>query len=242
MRLGASVRRSLARVVVGSVVGGCVLVGCAPAAPSGTSTDDPSDLGTAAEQDGGPAVGGEDRPTPHVRIEGAELVLVAESGDRTLHELSAADGEPIHAVLRPGGHAVDTVLLLTRLDDEQGVRYELRYLVAGADEVSDLYWFPWRLQVAETAATVLDVPPLPVWAPDGTELAWIEWTEQGTRLRTVGWIDDGTTRNPSDDTASYVLEEVPAGVQLESWEQGPDGAPVLIGRRDGQPYRIEVVS
>lgn len=179
-------------------------------------------------------------PPRSVEIEDRELVLHVGDTRRTLTTVDDIDGIPVHATLRPGGHDEDTVVMLTRVDDEQSERYELRYLVATEDTVSELYWFPWRLQVAEELPDILDVAPLPVWAPDGSAIAWVEWVEAGTRLRTVGWIDEGETRNPSDDSSAYVLRDVPAGVQLETWQVDGGGDPVLIGRQDDQPYRIQL--
>jgi hypothetical protein len=175
-----------------------------------------------------------------VEIVDAELVLRVGDERRTLTSFDEQDGTPVHATLRPGEHDEDTVLVLTRVADELGERYELRYLVATDDAVSELFWFPWRLQVAAEVPAILDVAPVPVWSPDGSTIAWIEWVDAGTRLRTVGWIDDGEIRNPSDDAAAYALADVPAGVQLEDWQTGAGGAPVLLGRQDDQPYRIQL--
>jgi hypothetical protein len=179
-------------------------------------------------------------PQRTVQISDGGLVLNVGETSRTLHTLGEEDGTPVHATLRPGDHDEDTVVVLTRVDDEFGDRYELRYLVATDDSVSELFWFPYRLQVAEEVPAILDVAPVPVWSPDGSAIAWIEWVDEGTRLRTVGWIDDGETRNPSDDASAYALDDVPPGVQLETWKVDPGGDPVLLGRRHNQPYRIQL--
>ncbi len=179
-----------------------------------------------------------------VEVEDARLVLRDGTDRRVLASVDEADGTPVHAALRPGDHDEDTVLVLTHVtdtaDDPPGGRYELRYLIATGGEVSELYGFPGRLQVAAELPRILDVAPVPVWSPEGDAIAWIEWVEAGTRLRTVGWIDEGETRNPSDETAAYALADVPAGVQLEAWRTGADGDPVLLGRQDDQPYRIQL--
>lgn len=175
-----------------------------------------------------------------VEVVDDEVILLAGDTRRSLSTLDPDEGAAVHAALRPGNHDEDTVLLLTRVDDELGQRYELRYLIATADTVSELFWFPWRLQVAEEVPAILDVAPLPVWAPDGSMVAWVEWVEQGTRLRTVGWIDDGDTRNPSDDASAYALADVPAGIQLETWQTDVSGEPVLSGHHGDQPYRIRL--
>jgi hypothetical protein len=177
-----------------------------------------------------------------IEVAGSELVLRGPNGTlRTLAELDPAeDGEVVHASVRPGDHGTLTVLALTRAESEAGPRYELRYLVADDDRASDLYWFPWRLQVVDDLTTVLDAPPLPVWSPDGATVAWVEWDEQGTRLRTVGWRDEGTSSNPSDEASAYRLDGVPPGTQLDTWEVGPDGIPVLRGDDGETVWRIRL--
>lgn len=178
--------------------------------------------------------------TRDVEVSDQDLVLRVGDERRTLWSLDDAEGTLVHAALRPGVHDEDTVVALTRVAEGRSERYELRYLVATDDDVTDLFWFPSRLQVAEELPAILDVPPLPVWSPDGHAVAWIEWVDQGTRLRTVGWIDDGETRNPSDDASAYALADVPAGVQLEDWQTDPSGDPILLGSQDDQPYRIQL--
>ncbi len=179
-----------------------------------------------------------------VEVEDDRLVLRDGDDRRVLASVDEEHGTPVHAALRPGDHDEDTVLVLTHVTDAagdpSGERYELRYLIATGDEVSELYGFPGRLQVAAELPRILDVAPVPVWSPEGDTIAWIEWVDAGTRLRTVGWIDEGQTRNPSDETAAYALADIPAGVQLEAWQVGPDGDPVLLGRQDDQPYRIQL--
>lgn len=183
-------------------------------------------------------------PARSVVVENDALVLREGNDRRVLTRFDDADGTPVHAALRPGDPHEHTVVVLSRVPgragDPLGERYELRYLVATDDAVSELYGFPAGQQVAPESPAILDVAPVPVWSPDGDAIAWIEWVEQGTRLRTVGWIDDGETPNPSDETAAYALADVPAGVQLEDWRTAADGDPVLLGRQDDQPYRIQL--
>jgi hypothetical protein len=178
---------------------------------------------------------------PRIEIAGPELRLVEVDGrSRTLASLAPEDGELVHAVLRPGERASVTVLALTRTAAVEGPRYELRYLVADEDGTTALYWFPWRLQVADDLTEVVDAPPLPIWSPDGASVAWVEWDAQGTQLRTVAWRDDGVSSNPSDDAATYRLEGVPPGTQLDAWEIGSDGVPVLRGRDGDATWRIRL--
>jgi hypothetical protein len=177
-----------------------------------------------------------------VEVAGDELRLRGpDATSRTLATLDPAqDGELIHASVRPGDHGTLTVLALTRMAMETGPRYELRYLVADEEDASALYWFPWRLQVDDELTSVLDAPPLPVWSPDGTAVAWVEWDATGTKLRTVGWRDEGASSNPSDDANAYRLDGAPPGIQLEAWEVGPDGVPVLRGHEGETVWRIRL--
>jgi hypothetical protein len=177
-----------------------------------------------------------------VEVAGDELRLRRpDATSRTLATLDPAeDGELVHATVRPGDHGTLTVLALTRSATDTGPRYELRYLVADEEAASALYWFPWRLQVEEGLTAVLDAPPLPVWSPDGTAVAWVEWDATGTRLRTVGWRDEGASSNPSDEASAYRLDGVPPGIQLDTWEVGRDGVPVLRGLEGETVWRIRL--
>lgn len=230
------VRGRVGRTMVAVVVASVSMVVAACAVPAGSGGNDAAD--PAARVPGGQATA-----DLEVEVLGRRLELLEGDGTRRqLAVLGDGDGEVVAVAPRPGERAPSVVLVLTRLEGDEtvGPRYELRYLVVDEDGPSELFWFPWRLQVDETLATVLDVPPLPVWAPDGSAVAWIEWVEEGTRLRTVGWLDDEDTSNPTDEAAAYVLEDVPSGVQLEAWETGTDGRAVLTGRVDGEVWRIHV--
>jgi hypothetical protein len=179
---------------------------------------------------------------PSIDIVGDEIRLAgADGSSRTLAVLDPTeDGELVHASLRPGEHGTMTVLALTRTSTDAGARYELRYLVADDEAATDLYWFPWRLQVVDDLTAVHDTPPLPVWSPTGDVVAWVEWDGEGTRLRTVGWRDEGASSNPSDDASAYRLDGVPPGTQLEAWEVGSDGVPVLRGVGGETVWRIRL--
>jgi hypothetical protein len=193
---------------------------------SGPATDDVSPTTTSSEV----------HAAASAVVDGDDLVLVAADGSRTV-VATVTDAELLHAEVRPSDGAATTVLALTRAVD----RYELRYLSVTGDEASDLYWFPSRLQVDPDSARIADVPPLPVWAPDGSGVAWLEWDGDGTRLRTVGWYDHAAGDNPSDDQAAYAVDEVPLGTQLATWEVDADGTPVLITRGEGDDrWRIRI--
>ena len=186
------------------------------------------------------ATGGSESPSgqaaPRAVIDDRDLILVGPDGERTV-VATVEDAELLHAEVRPGIDEPVTVLALTRQDD----RYELRYLTVSDGRPTDLYWFPSRLQVAPESAQVADVPTLPVWAPDGSSVAWLEWDEGGTRLRTVGWLDHDSGTNPSDDQATYAVTALPLGTQLERWELDEDGTPVLVTRgEDAERWRIRL--
>lgn len=175
-------------------------------------------------------------PWTEVEIDGDDVVLGdGERRRRVARIVPERHGDVLHASLRPGEHDSTTVLLLTRSEQ----RYALRYLVADPTGDAELYGFPWRLQVGAELAEVADVPPTPVWSPDGDTVAWLEWDADGTRLRTVGWVDRGPDSNPSDDARTYRVDDVPEGTQLDRWEL--DGSrPALLGSDGEKEWRIEL--
>lgn len=216
--------RRVPNLILAASLTALVASGCAPTADDGAASP-PADAPDTAVT-----------ATTVASIDGADLVLVGPDGQRTV-VASVDDGQLLHAEVRPGVEEPVTVLALTR--EEAG--FQLRYLAVEDGTPTDLYWFPSRLQVAAASAEVEDVPTLPVWAPDGSGVAWIEWDEDGAVLRTVGWYDHDLGTNPSDDQATYALDGVPAGTQLERWEQRADGATELVTRSaDGERWRIRV--
>lgn len=222
-------RRATPLLLLGLVLGlvACGIDATTEPAPSGTAPAGPDD-GSEEAEDARRAV-----------ADGHEIVLEHGATRRTLATLEPErDGELEHVALRPGAHPTDTVLALTRTDG----RYELRYLVVDDGDVSDLYWFPWRLQVDDRLVEHHDAPPRPVWSPDGATVAWLEWDEQGTRVRTVDWMPDEEANNPSDDTATHRLADVPVGTQLERWDEAAGAATTLVGRNGDVVWRIELRS
>jgi hypothetical protein len=226
----------VARTLVVLLVAGCLAAGCA-SAPRGPEANDPvgSDPAVSA-----PA---EDLATTiAVEVDAAgtaHLLVTDDEPPRELAAVPADDGEVVHTSVRPSRTDPLTVLVLVRRDDpESGTRYELRYAVdTGEERLEDL---PEHLQGDAGTAAVLDVPPLPVWAPDGSAVAWVEWNPLGTQLRALGWdVEDDRTR-PASEAVAYRLDEVPPGVQLDGWEDGDDGDVVMTGRRDDERWRITV--
>lgn len=207
------------------------------ACDTGATSDDPPPGPSAAQEPDGGSVADDEAAGPRrARSRGREVILEEGGRTRTLARVDPErDGVLEHAALRPGEHPTDTVLVLTRTEE----RYELRYLVVGDDEVSDLYWFPWRLQVDENLSTRGEVAPRPVWSPDGGTVAWLESGEQGTRLRTVDWMPDEEANNPSDEARAYRLAGIPEGTQLERWE-GDAEAPTLVATDGEVSWHIEL--
>lgn len=235
------VRSRTARAAGAALLTAALLLGCSSDGPDRTTSSSPD---TSAPQPDAPPDASPDAPsgdadelvTPDVVVDGDTLVLVEDGRRRPLATVGD-DEELLHALVRPGDLDPITVLALTRAED----RYELRYVNVVGDEISDLFGFPWRLQVSDGVVAVADVPTLPVWAPDGSALAWIEWDGDGTVLRTVEWMDHDVGANPSDAQEAYRLGDVPVGSQLEAWELDDDGTPLLRARGDGDDvWRIRI--
>lgn len=219
-------RRRAATLVVASSL---VLVACSIDGTDRVAGDD----APAGDTSGRAGVPG----PASVKIDGADLLLGTADDRHVVATLD--DGELLHAEVRPGAHGdgAVTVLVLARIEG----RYELRYVTHGPSGTTDLYGFPSRLQVDPDAATIVEVPTLPVWAPDGSAIAWLEWDGDGTVLRTVGWLDHDAGTNPADDQAAYRVGELAPGSQLESWTVADDGTPALVARDpDGERWQVRI--
>lgn len=220
--------RRVTNLILAASLTALAVVGCAPNSDDGAASDGAGSP-PAAERDTA-------APTAVASIDGADLVVTGPDGERAV-VASLSDGQLLHAEVRPGVTEPVTVLALTR----EEVGYQLRYLAIEDGTPTDLYWFPSRLQIAAGSVEVEDVPNLPVWAPDGSGVAWIEWDDDGAVLRTVGWYDHDLGTNPSDEQATYALDGVLPGTQLERWEQRADGTSELVTRsQDGERWRIQI--
>lgn len=201
----------------------------------GPGDDDADAPGAGGPDTADDAPGAQAERARQVVADGADLVLDPD-GDATVLA-TVEDAHIVHVAVRPVDDGPLTVLVLTR-DDE---RFELRYLDVADGEPSDLFGFPFRLQVDPASASIADVPPIPVWSPDGDRVAWLEWTPQGTRLRTLGWLTYDVRSNPSDERADWELVDVPVGTQLDGWEVDEDGTSVLVSRvAEGERWRIRL--
>lgn len=188
--------------------------------PDETREPEPTDGDTTDPDEGvdeEPAAGG-DLAGIDVQPEGQELML--RIGDQT-HVIGLIDpeGESVyrHATIWPGSTRDD--LTIVALTTGEGM-YDLRWLSFTDGEESEVRYFPTEYQPNTELAAAADVAPIPVFSPDGRTLAWLEWDAEGAvQLRTVGWDDGPGTGRTADDNAAFGLE-LPAGVQLQSWEAG----------------------
>ena len=186
-----------------------------------TPAPEPTDSETTAPDDepddDAPATG--DLEGVDVQPEGQELML--RIGDQT-HIIGLLDpeGESFYryATIWPGSTRDD--LTIVALTQAEGM-YDLRWLTFTDGQESEVQAFPTHYQPDTELAAAADVAPIPVFSPDGRSLAWLEWNAEGeVTLRTVGWSDGPGTGRTEDDNAAFGMEELPAGVQLQTWEAG----------------------
>jgi hypothetical protein len=201
--------------------------GTAPADDGSDAGDEPSETDDGARDDGTPAED-EDAAAPAeddgFRVDGRELIRVLDGEATVLHTLPAEGESTFEAVaVRPGDHAQLTVVVLTSAEG----MYDLRWLDVEGTSASELQVFDAPYRPLQDLTAAADVAPLPLWAPDGSALAWLEWNADGdVQLRTVGWDGGPGTGETETDNAAFGLD-LPAGVQLRSWTAQSDTHSVL---------------
>ena len=145
----------------------------------------------------GPLLVATDRLLRVLDADGATLRTfeLPEEGESTIIGLSVRPGSTVDEV---------TAAVLTTAEG----MYDLRVLRSEGDglvlQVVDEP--PYRPGQDAGAGLVVSGP---VWAPDGTSLAWLEQDETGTRLRTIGWDDGPGTGLAATDNATFALAGAP---------------------------------
>ncbi|TVP73526.1 MAG: hypothetical protein EA340_02240 [Nitriliruptor sp.] len=142
-------------------------------------------------------------------------VLDADGTTRHAYELPEEGESTVTGLsVRPGSTVAEvTAAVLTTAEG----MYDLRVLRSEGDgltlQVVDEP--PYRPGQDAGAGLVVSGP---VWAPDGTSLAWLEQDETGTRLRTIGWDDGPGTGLPATDHATFDLAGAPPErLDLTDW-------------------------
>ena len=142
-------------------------------------------------------------------------VLDADGTTLSAYELPEEGESTITGVaVRPGSTVAEvTAAVLTTAEGT----YDLRVLRSGGDDLTLEVVDEAPYRPGQDAGAGLAVSG-PVWAPDGTSLAWLEQDETGTRLRTIGWDDGPGTGLPATDNATFALAGVPAEqLDLVDW-------------------------
>ena len=142
-------------------------------------------------------------------------VLDADGTALSAYELPEEGESTITGVsVRPGSTVAEvTAAVLTTAEGT----YDLRVLRSGGDDLTLEVVDEPSYRPGQDAGAGLVVSG-PVWAPDGTSLAWLEQDETGTRLRTIGWDDGPGTGLPATDNATFALAGVPVEqLDLVDW-------------------------
>ncbi len=192
---------------LGTGIARAALVNVASAPDSGSDAPAPDPESPNPDATAGPL------PAPVVIADGRELRLLGSDAETTLVALPAEGESSFLAVsVRPGSTPEDlTVVSLTTAEGLFDVRWTrvVDGEVVVAFEAFDAAYAP------AADAIVVDRP---VWAPDGSSVAWLERTETGAQLRTIGWDDGPGTGDPATDNAAFGVDYPAAGdLRVQEW-------------------------
>lgn len=210
-------------------------------APEDADAPGDDDTSDAPAEDAEPASDVTDLEGVEVQPEGQELMLRIDD-EVLIVGLLDPEGESFyrHATIWPGSTRDD--LTIVAVSQAEGM-YDLRWLtVTDGAEDTPVQAFPTHLQPDTEMVAAADVAPNPVFSPDGDSLAWLDWNAEGAvSLRTVGWDEGPGTGRTEDDNASFALDELPAGVQLQSWEavEG-DTSELHVTDQEGESWTITI--
>ena len=163
--------------------------------------DDPGDPG-----DPPPAPGFAEVDTGPLLVSSDRVLRVLDAAGTTLHayELPQEGESTVTGLAVQPGSTVDE-LLGAVITTAEGM-HDLRVLRGDRDGITlEPVDDPTYRPGAGAAAS--PVVSGPVWAPDGTSLAWLEQDEDGVRLRTIGWDDGPGTGDPATDNAVFTVAE-----------------------------------
>ena len=156
-------------------------------------------------------------PGPVVTAAGNQLrVLDADGAEVAALELPEEGGSTVRGIaVRPGSTVADlTAAVFTTAEGMVDLRV-LRVVDGelGLEVVEDDRYRPGAAAVGQPWVSG------PVWAPDGTSLAWVEQDDAGTRLHTIGWDEGGPgTGVSATDNATFTLDgDVDAEPGLMDW-------------------------
>ncbi len=152
---------------------------------------------------------------PLIVVHDRDLSVVTAQEVRTLVTLPE-EGEStfVHVAVRPGSTLDDlTVVTTTTAEGFHDLRWTR--LVDGEVVVAHTA-FEGAYAPAAAASTTASLS-VPVWAPDGSAVAWIDQVGGDATLRVVGWDDGPGTGDPATDNTAFTLE-LPAGVPLHLQE------------------------
>ena len=153
-------------------------------------------------------------------------VLDAEGAEVAALELPEEGGSTVRGLaVRPGSTVADlTAAVFTTAEGMEDLRV-LR-VVDGELSLEVVEDDRYRPGAAAQGQPWVDGP---VWAPDGTSLAWVEQDDAGTRLHTIGWDEQGPgTGVSATDNATFTLDGDPAAeLVLMDWIEVASGEYVV---------------